>query len=379
MNVPLAKLMQPKSLNEVIGQSHLLNKDGPLRKLIENDKLSSALFYGPPGTGKTTVAMIITNMTKLKFAQFNATSLKITDVKKVINDSCKCLIYIDECARMTTPQQDVLLPHIEDGRIIFIGSSSLNPFHSMISPLLSRCYIFQFEPLSVVDLGRLLVKAVGCYKDRKISFDSDAARYLINMSCGDGRKVISLVELCVALCECDRISIDFVKEVCPSKYMVTGEDMKYNYASAFQGSIQASDPDSAIYWLAAWLESGEDPRYIARRIIVAASEDCCSTPEAAIAANNAYIAACNIGRPECDLVLAHATVAIATANRDKSAAMAIWSALKDVREGTDVVVPKELRDMHYEGSKELGNGAFHDGHNLSAYVGVNKKYYFPEK
>jgi len=203
----------------------------------------------------------------------------------------------------------------------------------------------------------------------------DAARHLINMSCGDGRKVVSLVELCVVLCEGDRVGLDFAREICPSKYVIYTDDMKYDYASAFQGSIQASDVDSAIYWLAAWLESGEDPRYIARRIVVSASEDCYSTPEAAVIASNAYLAACHIGRPECDLVLAHATAFMATAKRDKSAAKAIWAALKDVREGVDVAVPKEMRDMHYEGSAQLGNGAYHDGMNQEKYVGVNKKYF----
>ena len=377
MTIPLATKIRPKDLTQFVGQKHLLDHKAPLRLMIESGKLSNFILFGPNGCGKTSIIDIIAN--KYHLYQFNATSFNIKHLRDIINSQDDLIIHIDECYRLTANQADVLLPHMESGKIIFIGCTSENPFHSLRKSLLSRCCIFQFEPLSVVDLGHLLVKAVNYYKDRKISFDTDAARYLINMSCGDGRKIISLVELCVALCECDRITIDFVREVCPSKYMVTGDDFKYDNLSWLHGAMQASDPDSAIFALAKCLESNMDVKVLARRIVIAASEDCCSTPAAAIAANNAFIAACHIGRPECDIVFAHAVVAIATAKRDKSAAVAIWSALKDVREGTDVAVPKELRDMHYEGAKELGNGAFQDGHNLSAYIGVNKKYYYPEK
>lgn len=194
------------------------------------------------------------------------------------------------------------------------------------------------------------------------------------MSCGDARKVISFIEIAAELAKDGAIDADLAQEVAPSKYMALSEDMHFDLASAFQGSIQASDPDAAIYWLAKWLESGEDPRYIARRLLVSAAEDAYSNPICTAVAHAAYTAACEVGRPECDIVMAQATIMIATSDRDKTAAKAIWTAVADVKRGINLEVPRSMRDCHYPGAKELGNGAYHDGQRQTEYVGIDKIY-----
>jgi putative ATPase len=248
----------------------------------------------------------------------------------------------------------------------------------LTSALVSRSFIYVLEPLSPKDLTQLVLRAVKYYRSigKNICIDKDAVKHFIAMAGGDGRKVLSSVELAVAID--NNITLDLAKAVAPSKYMCLSEDRKYDWLSALQGSIQASDADAAVYWLAQALEAGLDPRILARRIMVSASEDASGNPMAAMLAHSAYVSACEIGRPECDIILSHAVVTIATSVRDKSAAKAIWSALSDVRNGCHLEVPKEMKDAHYPGAKRLGHGEFMDGANQLAYVGVNKKYYFPK-
>jgi putative ATPase len=244
--------------------------------------------------------------------------------------------------------------------------------------LLSRCHVFVLEPLKPPDIAKILLRAVKHYESnkKKISLSKDAAKYICTIANGDARRAIEIVSIAAEVN--DKISLDLVQQIAPSKYYRYSPDLKYDLASWCQGAIQASDPDSAIYALARWLESGEDPRYIARRLLISASEDASGNPEVAAIANNAYVAACKIGRPECDIILAHAVVAIATAPRNKSAAKAIWAAVADVKKGEIIEVPKEMRDCHYPGAAELGHGDYHDGANPKAYVGINKKYYHPK-
>lgn len=380
MNEDLATILRPKTIDEVVGQQHLLGEDKPLRKLIERNKLKSLILYGPPGTGKTTIAEIIAKTAGIKFSKFNATSASVTQIRKVGQKAEKegrTLVFIDEIHRFSSTQQDVLLPFMESGVLVVVGATTENPFHSIRGALLSRSSIFQVEPLTEKDLLVLVGRAVAYYRKiyPKMKVEQEALKHILRISCGDGRKAINTVELTLETCE--SLTLADVKEIAPSKYVVFGKDEHFDLASAYQGSIQASDPDAAIYWLAKWLESGEDPRYIARRLLVSASEDAASRPEAATVAHNAYIAAKEIGRPECDIILAHATILVATAPRDKSAARAIWAAVSDVKKGREQFVPKGMKDSHYAGAKALGHGQYHDGADPSAYVGIEKKYYFP--
>ncbi|MDP1711136.1 MAG: hypothetical protein Q8K86_01590, partial [Candidatus Nanopelagicaceae bacterium] len=304
----------------------------------------------------------------------------INDVRKFVKTEGKKILFIDEIARLSRNQSDVLLPFIEDGTVVLVGASTENPFHTLSSPLISRCQILQFEPLGERDLAELLVRGIKHYRQegKKIMLEEDAARHVIRVSCGDGRKCLTLLEMVVLLNDGKAITLEMVKNAAPNKYMVFGEGMKYDLLSALHGSLQASDPDAAIYWLAKALEV-IDVRVIARRLLVAAGEDAYGDPICTAVAHAAFTAAKEIGRPECDILLAQATCLIATSKRDKSAACAVWEALKDVREGKEVWVPKEMRDSHFDGAKELGQGAYHDGMNMKAYVGIEKKYYHPER
>ena len=382
---PLAAALRPKSLDEIVGQGHLLGKGAKLRKLIESDTLASILLFGPAGTGKTTIAAVIALTTKAEFVKLNATQATVKDIRKHGENAKKLnsrvVVFTDEVHRFSKVQQDILLPYVEDGHIIFIGATTENPFFSISTALLSRCQmVCELEPLKPADLVRLLLRGVEhLKKTRNIKLDKEAAQHIITVANGDGRKVISILEVAAAVAdEGDlHITLELAKAVSPSKYMVFGDQAHFDLASWTQGAIQASDPDSAIYALSKWLESGEDPRYIARRIMVSASEDAMSTPEAAMVAHNAYIAACEIGRPECDIILAHAVVLIASAKRDKSAAKAIWAAVKDVRDAPAIEIPKPLKDSHYPGAAKLGHGAYHDGMAQSEYVGIDRIYYRP--
>jgi len=373
----LSEVLRPTKLSEIVGQHHLLGPGKPLQQLIIADKICNMILYGPPGTGKTTIAEVIANLTKAKFLKLNATSVSVAQIRKNLNQDVRIVIFIDELYRMNKNNQDVLLPYIEKKDITLIAATTENPYHALRGALVSRCQIFEFEPLSDEDLVHLLYRASKYYK--KIEVTTGAIKHIIRLVSGDGRKAINILEVAVnCLVNTTVVDIEHIQCVAPNRYMVFGKDLHYDYASWMQGAIQASDPDSAVYALAAWLESGEDPRYIARRLMVSASEDASSTPSAAIIAHSAYVAACTIGRPECDIILSHAVVSIASAPRDKSAAKAIWAAVADIKKGSDLSVPKSMRDSHYTGAKKLGNGSYKDGMNQSEYIGVNKKYFFKE-
>lgn len=380
--IPLAARIRPNAITDIVGQEHLLDPQSVFRKMIDADHLISSLYYGPAGTGKTTIASVIANKTKSKFVKLNATTATIKDIKTA-GDAAKksntnTILFVDEISRFSKTQQEALLSYVEDGHLILIGALISNPYHCLSSSLLSRCHIFQFKPLSNLNIGQLIVKAIKHLKDEtpQLSIDNEAIKHVINISNGDGRKAIALIEAAYSVIdENNIITKEIVQELSPTKYVVFNDDMHFDWASALQGSIQASDVDAAVYWLAVALESGEDPRYIARRIMVSASEDAADNPHAATIAHSAYVSACEIGRPECDIILSHAVIAIATSKRDKSAAKAIWAAVGDVKSKRILAVPPTMKDCHYPGAKELGHGSYKDGRNQEAYVGIGKKYY----
>jgi putative ATPase len=285
-------------------------------------------------------------------------------------------ILVHNCHRFSKTQQDVLLPYCESGDVILIGATTENPFFSINSSLVSRSHIFQLEPLTRKHILKIILRGIGHYREngKDLSLTQEAVDYIVNMCCGDGRKALNILEMSTHLSDADEITLEVVQAAAPSKYMIFSEDQHFDLASAFQGSLQASDVDAAIYWLAKWLESGEDPRYIARRLLISAAEDAFSNPMCTAVAHAAYRSACDVGRPECDIVMAQATIMIAQSERNKTAAKAIWAAVKDVRTGEDIQVPKSMKDSHYPGAKHLGHGAYAEGADPGAYIGVNKKY-----
>jgi putative ATPase len=380
---PLAAKLRPKTLSDIIGQEHLIGPGKPLRKLVEAKKLSSLIIWGPAGTGKTTIARCMALDCKMQFVELNATDATVKEIR-MHGDQAKewnvqTLLFVDEIHRFSKTQQDVLLPYVEDGFLTLVGATTENPFTSINAALCSRSQMFGVEPLTKKHLLQVMLRGLAYYREnnREIGMAKDAAQHILNVCNGDARKVLTVLETCVEVCDGPEITLELAQHVAPSKYMALGDTEHFDYASWVQGAIQASDPDAAVYALAVWLESGEDPRYIARRLMVSASEDAASHPQAALIANNAFVAACNVGRPECDIILSHAVITIANAPRDKSAAKAIWAAVNAVKTQSVKEVPKPLRDCHYAGAKELGHGSFQDGHNIKEYIGIDQKFYFP--
>lgn len=383
--VPLPSILRPEKLDDILGQNHLIGPGKSLRKLVESKRLSSLIIWGPAGTGKTTLARVIAKTSGFKFKPLNATDASVKDIRSEGDMAKKSgqttVMFVDEIHRFSKTQQDVLLPLVEDGILILIGATTENPYMSVNNPLISRSHIFEVRQLTKTDLVRIFMKGVAYYRKigQNITATEEAVLRTVVLSCGDARKVLMILELAVMTLPDDslEINLDLINLVAPNKYNILGDTEHYDLASAYQGSIQASDPHSAVFWLAKWLESGEDPRYIARRLLVSAAEDAFSSPQCLIAANAAYTAAAEVGRPECDIVLSAATIMVALAPRDKSAAKAIWAAVKDVRDNLDIVVPDKMRDCHYQGAKKMGHGEYKDGINQHAYVGVNKVYYEP--
>lgn len=392
---PLAYRLRPTTLDEFVGQQHIINNDSLLRKMIDSDNLRSAIFYGPCGCGKTTLAEIIANMTKSNFVRLNATSSGINDIRNVIKNAIinrdlnnqKTILFIDEIHRYPRNIQDALLSPTEEEILTVIMATTQNPFFSIVSPLISRSNIFEFKPLTKKDLFTCLLRGIKYYKTRniKVHIKPDAAKYWAIVSNGDARKILNALELAVESLNNNKqnivININLAKRIMPNKFMIFDKsgDGHFDYASMLQGAIQASDPNTAVYAVAAALESGEDPLYIARRLFVAAAEDVGVGNPIAMPMALATVEACKmIGLPECALHLSALAIFLATCKRNKSAAMAIWEAQSDIRNGLTLEIPPEIRDCHYEGAKQLNRGSYHDGMNQEKYVGIDKKYFRPE-
>jgi putative ATPase len=408
---PLAARMRPRSLDEYVGQEHILGPGKLLRRMLLADRLNSVIFYGPPGCGKTALAHVIANQTKSKFVNMNAVAAGIKEVREVLAEARsrleeeqeRTILFLDEIHRFNRSQQDVLLPDVENGIIILVGATTQNPFFAVNTPLLSRSQIFTLEPLTrehtktiirtaLADTERGLGKTPVTITDEALNFlaeicDGDARRALMAVEIGvkstqaiesthtkktpDGN---ILFDLALAQDSIQRKVLDFDP---------TG-DSHYDLASAFIKSMRGSDPQAAIYWLARMLESGEDPRFIARRIVIFASEDVGNAdPMALLIANGAWDAVERVGLPECQLNLSQAVCYLATAPKSNACTVAIGAASKDVKEGRTLPVPKHLRDAHYAGSKQLGHVGYQYSHNGEGgwvdqeYVPTDAKYYTP--
>lgn len=373
---PLAVRMRPRTLDEVVGQSHIIGKDRLLYRAIKADKISSLIFYGPPGTGKTTLAKVIANTTSAQFVQMNATTSGKKDMEQAVKQAQdalgmygkKTILFIDEIHRFNKAQQDYLLPYVEDGTIILIGATTENPYFEVNSALISRSKIFHLEPLNKEEIAGLLRIAVmdsergmGAYG---AEMTEEAVNFIADMAGGDARAALNAVELGVLTTEPDeegRIVIDLeVAQECIQRKAVNYDkngDNHYDVISAFIKSMRGTDPDAAVFYLAKMLDAGEDPKFIARRIMICASEDVGNAdPQALPLAVAASLGVERIGMPEARILLSQAAAYVASAPKSNSCIMAVDKAYDMVRHQDTGQVPPYLRDAHYGGARKLGHG-----------------------
>ncbi|MEO1981633.1 MAG: replication-associated recombination protein A [Fuerstiella sp.] len=398
---PLAARMRPRSLDEFYGQQHILGEGKLLRRMVDADRLGSVIFYGPPGIGKTSLAELIARHTKRRFRRLNATGAGVKEVRELLteaenalsSDGTQTVVFIDELHRFSRSQQDILLPDVESGTISLIGATTANPFFSLVAPLISRSQIFEFRELDTTDLLQLMNAALqdstrGLGK-HSVDVEDDALELIATLSDGDARRALMALEIAVLSVAATTKKVDrTVAQESLQKRVIrfdpNGDD-HYDVASAFIKSIRGSDPDASLYWLARMLESGEDPRFIARRLVISASEDIGNAdPQGLLIATAAFQATETIGMPECRINLAQATTYLACAPKSNAAYKAIDAALQDVRTDSVLPVPMHLRDDHYKGAEKLGHGVgyqyAHDsdeGWVNQDYLGVPRQYYEP--
>ncbi len=380
----------PGDLNEFVGQQELLGPDGPLRRLIEADRLVSLIFYGPPGTGKTALARIIAKRTDARFISINAVTSGVKEIREAVRLAGKgrTILFIDEIHRFNKIQQDALLPHVEAGDIILIGASTENPFFALVPALASRSMIFEFKPLKEAEIGEILTRALESPRGlggKGVEIQEDALRLIAVQSGGDARKALNTLELSYLILSgkggAERaITTDIVKEALQSKTAYYDEDEHYDVISAFIKSMRGSDPDAALYWLARMITSGEDPRFIARRILICASEDVGNAdPVALQLATAAMVAVEKIGMPEARIPLAQAVLYVATAPKSNASYLAIEKAMDAVQNEELQQVPDHLRDSHYRGARVLGHGrGYLYPHNYEGHY-VEQKYMEKER
>ncbi len=373
---PLASRIRPTTLDEVVGQKHILGKDKLLYRAIKADKLSSVIFYGPPGTGKTTLAKVIANTTSALFKQINATVAGKKDMEAVIQEAKnalgmygkKTILFIDEIHRFNKGQQDYLLPFVEDGTIVLIGATTENPYFEVNRALLSRSTIFELKPLEKEEIQTVLIRAITDSKRGMGSYhakiEKDALEFLSDIAGGDARMALNAIELAILTTERNEdgwisLTVEVLQE-CIQKRVVRYDkdgDNHYDTISAFIKSMRGSDPDAAIYYLARMLYAGEDIRFIARRIIICAAEDVGNAdPQALVVAVAAAQAVERLGMPEARIPLAQAVVYIATAPKSNASYMAIDKALEIVKNRQIKTLPPHLQDCHYKGAVNLGHG-----------------------
>lgn len=373
---PLASRMRPTTLDEVVGQQHIVGKDKLLYRAIKADKLSSIVFYGPPGTGKTTLAQVIAHTTSAQFKQINATSAGKKDMEEVIEQAKstrgmygkKTILFIDEIHRFNKGQQDYLLPFVEDGTVILIGATTENPYFEVNGALLSRSVIFELKPLTNEDIKSLIMRALNDVEKGLGTYnaviDDDALEFLADISSGDARNALTAIELGVLTTEKSEdgkihITLDVASE-CIQKRAIRYDkdgDNHYDTISAFIKSMRGSDPDAAVYYLARMLYAGEDPKFIARRICICASEDVGNAdPQALSVATSAFLAVERIGMPESQIILSHAATYVACAPKSNAACEAIFAAMDDVKNNTKRPIPAHLQDAHYKSASKLGHG-----------------------
>jgi putative ATPase len=398
---PLAARMRPRRLDEFAGQQHFLGEGKLLRRLLASDRLGSVIFYGPPGTGKTTLARLMATESKRKFKQLSAVTSGVKDLREVLEQARddlagggqRTLLFVDEIHRFSKAQQDVLLPDVEEGIVTLVGATTSNPFFAVISALVSRSQVFEFQPLAVEDIKALLTRALAD-KERglgnySVRMHDDALEFLAQVSDGDARRALTALE--IGVLSSNERPIEFTRQLAAESvqrkagaYDPTGDE-HYDSVSALIKSVRGSDPDAGLYWLARMLEAGEDIRFLCRRLVILASEDVGNADPQALVLAVATMEACEfVGLPECQLPLAQCVAYLACAPKSNAATVAIGEAREDVRGGRVLPVPVHLRDSHYPGAKRLGHGTgyeyAHDaegGIAAQEYLGVDREYYRP--
>jgi putative ATPase len=398
---PLAARMRPRTLDEFVGQTHILGPGKLLRRLLESDRISSVVFYGPPGTGKTSLAELIARHTRRTFRSLNAAASGVKELREVLDRARddvatggpRTVLFIDELHHFNKTQQNVLLPDVEEGIVALVAATTANPFFSLIAPLLSRSQIFELKPLVESDIEALLKRALADRQRglgaRGVTATPEAIGFLAKICDGDARRALSALEVGVLSLPDQATTLDLAtaeesiqrKQI---RYDADGDE-HYDAASALIKSIRGSDPDAALYWMARMLEAGEDPRFLARRIVIAAAEDIGNAdPQGLILAQAAADATEFIGMPECRIPLAQAVAYLALAPKSNAAYLAIDAAIEDVRTQRTVPVPVHLQDKHYAGAKRLGHGDGYEyphdaeeGWVAQDYLGVDARYYEP--
>ncbi len=401
---PLAARMRPRDLSGFVGQPHLVGPGKILTRTLEADRLTSLILYGPPGCGKTALGFLVATKTKAHVERINAVAAGVDDLRRAIEGARlrrsatakRTILFIDEIHRFNKQQQDVLMPEVEDGTVILIGATTHNPFFSLVSPLLSRSLVAEFKPLSKEDLKTLLKRAIADKEhglgEIKLNVENEALEFLATVSDGDARRALNGLELAALTTAPGKdgtvsITRQVAEEAVQKKAVVydRDEDAHYDTISAYIKAMRGSDPDAALYWLAKMIYAGEDPRFIARRLTICASEDVGNAdPQALIVATAAQQAVEFVGLPECRIPLAQATVYVACAPKSNAAYLGIEKAMGDVEKGTTLEVPKHLKDSHYPGAKRLGHGegykyahSFPGHHVQQEYMPQKRRYYEP--
>ncbi len=396
-NKPLAYRMRPRTLEEYVGQEHILGKDKILYRTIKADRLSSIILFGPPGCGKTSLAKVISETTKYKFEKINAVTSGVSDIKKIIEDAKnmflnptgKCILFIDEIHRFNKLQQDALLPAVEDGTIILIGATTENPYFSVNKALISRSMVFKLEPLNENDILKVLKMAL----ERKdglgeynINISDNTLKNIAKISGGDVRTALNGLEIAVLTTSMDKDGIINITDQIAADSMQKKKtffdksgDSHYDNISAFIKSMRGSDPDAAIFYLARALNAGEDPMFLARRIVIAASEDVgMANPNALVVATSAMQAVHQIGMPEARIILAEATIYVATSKKSNASYLAINKAIEDVSTKDTGEIPMHIRNAPAEGMKDLGySNGYKYPHDYPGHV--VEQQYLPDK
>jgi len=396
--------MRPQTLEAFMGQQHLLGEGKLLRRAIEADRLSSVILYGPPGCGKTALGFLVAAKTQAHVERINAVAAGVEDLRRAIEgakfrrstQNRRTLLFIDEIHRFNKAQQDVLMPEVEEGTVILMGATTHNPFFSLVAPLVSRSLVAEFKPLSETDIQAILKRALSDAErglgKRKLEVADETLNFLAKISDGDARRALNGLELAAETTPPEKdgkaqITRQVIEESVQKKAVVydRDEDGHYDTISAYIKSMRGSDPDAALYWLGKMLYAGEDPRFVARRLLICASEDVGNAdPQALVIASAAAQSVEFLGMPECRIPLAQATIFVAMAPKSNSAIMGIDQAMGDVESGKTLEVPKHLKDTHYHGAKRLGHGegykyahSFPGHHVEQDYLPAPRAYYHP--